>query len=176
MLGADAGASWSSSALKRACDLDPMGALAPFRLMTIESSERAAALAGARALLAEPRLAAAIEWEGREPVYRRALDELERWPGVAADWRRRAVRQLAALPPFRGGATRAFHLELDGDAQTSLSLFVFRRLPWPTRLATIELDADRLSALKVGSAAARADTAAWAFPKNECGGAEPPRP
>ena len=113
VLGADAGASWSSSALKRACDLDPMGALAPFRLMTIESSERAAALAGARALLAEPRLAAAIDWESRETVYRRALDEIESWPGVAIDWRRRAVPQLARV----AGVSRRYHARVPPRAR-----------------------------------------------------------
>ena len=82
---------------------------------------------------------------------------------------------LASLPPLRGTATAPFALELDGEAQTSLSLFVFRRLPWPTTLGSLELDSDRLRQITVGSAALRADTAPWAFPKNECGRPEPPR-
>ena len=65
-------------------------------------------------------------------------------------------------------------LEFDGEASTSLSLFVFRRLPWRTSLASIDLDGDRLEALTLGSAAARPDTAPWAFPRNGCGGADPP--
>ena len=76
LLGADAGAPWGEAALRRACDLDPLGALAPFRLMTLARGEHAAAVAGARALLAEPRLAAALEWEGREALYQQAIDEI----------------------------------------------------------------------------------------------------
>jgi hypothetical protein len=168
LLGADSGAPWAEAALRRACDLDPLGALAPFRLMTLATGEHDAAMAGARSLLAEPRLAAALDWEGRETLYRRAIDEIGAWPGVDPRWRARTVSVLASLPPPRGARTTQFSLELDGRAETSLSLFVFRRLPWPTAFGSIELDADRLRPIDVGSAALRADTAEWAFPRNEC--------
>lgn len=175
LLGADAGTSWAQAALGRACDLDPLGAMAPFRLMTLAPGAHAAAVAGARALLAEPRLAAALEWEGRGALYQSAIDEISAWPGVASSWRFKTVSVLASLPPPRGDSTSPFTLELDGEAQTSLSLFVFRRLPWPTRLGSIEIDRDRLRPITMGSAALRADTATWAFPKNQCGRPEPPR-
>ena len=42
-----------------------------FDSMTLARGEHAAAVAGARALLAEPRLAAALEWEGRDALYQR---------------------------------------------------------------------------------------------------------
>src|SRR6185503_21276074 len=106
------------TALRRACDLDPLGALAPFRLMTLARGEHQAALAGARALLAEPRLAAALEWEGREALYQQTIDEIRGWPGVASNWRFKTVSVLASLPPLRGAATTPFVLELDGEAQT----------------------------------------------------------
>src|SRR6185503_20674446 len=102
------------TALRRACDLDPLGALAPFRLMTLARGEHQAAVAGARALLAEPRLAAALEWEGRDALYRGAIDEIRGWPGVASNWRFKTVSVLASLPTPRGGSTSPFALELDG--------------------------------------------------------------
>jgi hypothetical protein len=169
LLGADSGAHWTEAALQRACDLDPLGALAPFRRMTLEGDERVAAVAGARALLAEPRLAAALDWERRDAVYRRAIGEISDWPGVDARWRAKTVSVLASLPPLGSGRTAPLSLELDGRAQTSLSLFVFRRLPWPTSLGSIELDTERLRPITMGSAALRADTEALAFPKNGCG-------
>ena len=101
LLGADAGAPWGEAALRRACDLDPLGALAPFRLMTLARGEHAATVAGARALLAEPRLAAALEWEGREALYQQAIDEIRGWPGIASNWRFKTVSVLASLPPLR---------------------------------------------------------------------------
>ncbi|HEX2464189.1 MAG TPA: hypothetical protein VHR17_06145 [Thermoanaerobaculia bacterium] len=175
LLGADANAPWAEAALRRACDLDPLGALAPFQLMTLGRGEHAAAVAGARAMLAEPRLAAALEWEGRDALYQRAIDEIRGWPGIASNWRFKTVSVLASLPPLRSASTSPFALELDGEAQTSLSLFVFRRLPWPTTLGSIDLDRERLRQITVGSAALRADTAPWAFPTNECGRPESPR-
>jgi hypothetical protein len=175
LLGADADAPWAEAALRRACDLDPLGALAPFRLMTLARGEHAAAVAGARALLAEPRLAAALEWQGRDALYQRTIEEMRGWPGIASNWRFKTVSVLASLPPLRGASSSPFALELDGQAQTSLSLFVFRRLPWATRLGSMELDRDRLRQIAVGSAALRADTAPWAFPRNECGRPESPR-
>ncbi|HVR28660.1 MAG TPA: hypothetical protein VMS86_03925 [Thermoanaerobaculia bacterium] len=174
LLGVDAGASWSGSALRRACDLDPFGALAPYRLMSVESDAGAAAAAGARALLAEPRLAAAVEWNGRAALYDRVLEGMTLWPGVDPEWRRELVATLAMLPAPRGLRTRSFFLELDGEPQTSLSLFVFRRLPWRASLGVIDLDLDRLRLIPFASAALRADTAPWAFPKNGCRAAEPP--
>jgi len=175
MLGADAGSSWSASALRHACDLDPLGALAPFRLMTIERDPAAAAVAGARALVAEPRLAAALDWSGRPSLYLEAIELIRRWPGLAPAWRDRAAGVFASLSPARGANARRFSLELDGEASTSLSLFVFRRLPWPSELGSIELDADGLRAVAaIGSAALRPDSESWAFPKNGCGFAEPP--
>jgi hypothetical protein len=170
LLGADSNAPWAEAALRRACDLDPLGALAPFRLMTLATGEQAAAVVGARALLAEPRLAAALDWAGRDTLYQRAIDEIGGWPGIDPRWRATTVSVLTSLPPPRGARTTPLALELDGRAETSLSLFVFRRLPWPTSLGSIELDSDRLRPIRMGSAALRADTAVWAFPRNECGG------
>jgi hypothetical protein len=173
--GADAGEPWSEATLRRACDLDPLGALAPFRLATLDPAVRDAAVTGARALLAEPRLAAATDWQGREALYALVLDQVVRWPGIDDRWRGELVAALRSLPPAWGPRPRPFFLEIDGAAPTSLSLFVFRRRPWPTAFGAIDLDVDRLRRITVGSAALRADTEPWAFPRNECGGAEPPR-
>jgi hypothetical protein len=84
------------------------------------------------------------------------------------------VATLQSLPPQPALRTRPFFLELDGEAQTSLSLFVFRRLPWAQSLGGVVLDVDRLRRLELGSAALRSDTEPWALPRNHCGGAEPP--
>jgi hypothetical protein len=155
--------------------------------MTIETDERAAAVAGARALIAEPRLAAAVDWRGRDALFQGAIEEIRDWPGIPPHWTRRAVAAFAALPPPRDSDPLSFVLELDGEAQTSLSLFVFRRLPWPTALGSIDLDRERLGRVSIGSAARQlagsagiAGAAPSAFPKNGCGrgqplAAEPPR-
>jgi hypothetical protein len=174
LLGDDAGAPWAERALRRACDLDPLGALAPFRLATRAEGDATSAVSGARALLAEPWLAAATEWRHRDSLYAATVDRIERWPGVDPRWRRDLVAALRSLPPVRAARTRPLHLELDGDAQSSLSLFVFRRLPWRLELGAVDLDVERLRRLQVGSAARRTDTEPWAFPKNGCGEAETP--
>jgi hypothetical protein len=174
LLGMEAGAPWSDEALARACDLDPLGALAPFRLALLRRDPETAAIAGARALLSEPRLAAATAWRTREALFDRALEEVRRWPGIAPRFRARLAGGLASLPA-PGARVRAVSLELDGSGETSVSLFVFRRLPWRTTLDAIDLDADRLRGIELGSAAVRQDTETWAFPRNGCGRGTPPR-
>ena len=128
VLGGDAGAPWAAAALDRACVLDPLGALAPFYRMTLESSAPQAATFGARALLAAPVLAAATWWEGREGLLTRAVGELETWPGVDAGWRQTFAAAVRGLGPAAGPVDR-LALRVDPDGGASLALRAFRRQP-----------------------------------------------
>ena len=88
----DADTDQRRDALERACDLDPLSALAPFELMRLERGEGGAAedprvaARAARAILAEPLLLAAAVFEGdpdlRAEVRRRILT----WPGLPPGW------------------------------------------------------------------------------------------
>ncbi len=176
LLSSDAGlGARSARALERACDLDPLAALAPFYLMMLNPDGEDSPVLGARAVLAEPRLAAATWWRGREELARAAALQIDGWRGVSVDTRRRLASHLASLP-VGGGATQRFFLEIDGEPSTSLTLFVFRRSPWPVELGNIELDSAVLQTVVVGSPAFDPSTEALAFPVNGCGAPAEPSP
>jgi O-Antigen ligase len=133
LLGSRAGEPWAAAALERACDLDPLSSFAPFYLARQSpASPRAAAWAG-RAFLADPRLAAAVAWESVPEVRRQGLAAAARWPGVPLAWRA-ALADRAADPLPPGGPTAQLALQLDSEiAQSSFSLYLFRRRVSPTR-------------------------------------------
>ncbi|MEO1087323.1 MAG: hypothetical protein AAFY88_24060, partial [Acidobacteriota bacterium] len=143
-------------AYRRACDLDRLGAVAPLRLALLDPGDAVAPTLAGRALAAEPRLLAFTEWppglveaavqtvldvDGLDPGWRLALaDAAER---VAS---RRAVADFESSPARLG-------LRMDRTDAESLSLFTFRRRPWPMLLASLELERGLLPEIDLPSAA-----------------------
>jgi hypothetical protein len=124
--------------------------LAPFLLARLATGERAAQLL-ARALAAEPRLAAS-PWIERELLERalRLIEQVEEWP---IGWRAAAVERLRGLAvaaesleedPAASSRDELVDLVLamDAEGSTALSLFVFRRTPWSAVLVSIPLRAE----------------------------------
>ncbi len=139
ILGHARGEAWAPSAFEQSCVLDPLSPFPPFYLMASAPDAAAAPRLGARALLAEPRLMAATFWEGREPLFRQALEEMRRWPGVDAGWKL-AMLRAAPAPADRHGAVVRLELIVDAGAYTQAStLHLFRRRPWPVRWQLIRL-------------------------------------
>ncbi|HET9227458.1 MAG TPA: O-antigen ligase family protein [Thermoanaerobaculia bacterium] len=122
---------WGGEALEGACSLDPFNPFPPFYRMTLVS-EGEAARHGAHALLAEPRLAAALFWETRPELLDRTEEALRRWPEVDPGWKEELVRRF---PSERTGPVAELALEIDAEPPLSLSLHTFRRSPmsaqWP---------------------------------------------
>lgn len=126
-------------ALERACDLDPLSALAPFELMRLERA--------ARAVLAEPLLLAASAFEGdpdlRSEVHRR----IRSWPGLPPGW-------LAAFEELwfgldwsngrEGPPLDVLSVDADSRPAVSFSLFAFRRPPWSLSIGAVPLRSHRL--------------------------------
>lgn len=144
---------WAPSALERACALDPLDPFPPFYTMLAGGPDALAQ--GAQALLAEPRLLAAVFWERRAELRGRVLEAVRDWPGVDAGWKE-AV--LAVPPPPGTGAVSRMALLIDAEAGESLSLPAFRRLPWPVEWGLIEVRESTLAAARLPSAAASPGT------------------
>jgi hypothetical protein len=139
VLGRVDGEEWAPAALAQGCVLDPLAPLPPFYLMAAAPDAWRAPRLGARALMAEPRLLAATFWEGREPLFRRALEAVRSWPGVEAGWKL-ALLRAAPPPASRRGAIVRLGLTIDTAGFTqSTSLHLFRRLPWPTLWPLVDL-------------------------------------
>ncbi|MCY3933963.1 MAG: O-antigen ligase family protein [Acidobacteria bacterium] len=140
-------------ALERACDLDPLSALAPFELMRLERAAGGAATdprvaaRAARAVLAEPLLLAASAFEGdpdlRSEVHRR----IRSWPGLPPGW-------LAAFEELwfgldwsngrEGPPLDVLSVDADSRPAVSFSLFAFRRPPWSLSIGAVPLRSHRL--------------------------------
>jgi O-antigen ligase len=134
-------------AYERSCALDPLGALAPFRLLQVGSPIHQPLAVASRAVAADPRLAAAAWWRGREELRHRAVLHLATSAGIDEGWRAALVAAAGALPPpaasADGSGTASAELALVFDASTadSVSLHLFRRRPWAARLAPVTVDA-----------------------------------
>ncbi|MGD2114917.1 MAG: O-antigen ligase family protein [Acidobacteriota bacterium] len=128
----------AAPAFELACSLDPLGAMAPFSLLAVGSPLHRSGSLGARALAAEPRLAAALFWEERPELLDAALDDLEAARGIDAGWREEMLRRVRRLPrgPAAGPVARVA-LVVDGRASDSLSLHAFRRLPHRVELVPV---------------------------------------
>ncbi len=161
MLAQDAGEPWSRAALLRACRLSPLGVIAPYRLTFEERGADARVQWTARALLAEPLVAAAVAWRDRGPVLRAAADEIGRLDAVDPGWHA-WLEQVVDARNGGGhdGLSRVLALTMDGDPATSLSLYAFRRRPWPVDLARIEIDSRLLATVDPGAAALLSPAAA----------------
>jgi O-antigen ligase len=168
ILGQASGEMWSAAALEQACVQDPLGPYAPFYLMVLRPDGPAARRFGARALLAEPRLAAATFWEGREGLFREVLEEVRRWPGVDAGWKL-ALVQAAPPPAARHGAVRHLGLAIDTAGFTqSTSLHLFRRLPWPALWPLVAVREEIVPALGMPPATALPGTLGTPFETGHC--------
>ena len=166
---ADAGAPWAAAALDRACDLDPLGALAPFHRMALDPSAPGAAAAGGRALLAAPRLAAATFWVGREELLGAALVEVASWDGIDAGWRGELVRQVTEWDAAAPGALADLALRVDPSGAESLLLRSFRRRPRPFLLAAVTVRRGLAAQVTVPPATELATSSPAAFAGPGCG-------
>jgi hypothetical protein len=169
ILGRTEGEVWAPAAFEQGCALDPLSPFPPFYLMASAPDAAAAPRLGARALLAEPRLMAATFWEGREPLFRRALEEVRRWPGVDAGWKL-ALLAAAPSPPARRGAIVRLELIVDGGGFTqATSLHLFRRLPWLARWQLLRLRASVVERLAMPPATSLLGTDGASFRSRRCG-------
>jgi hypothetical protein len=141
-----AGEPWAPIALERACRLDPLGAQAPYLLALAEPRSPAAPRRAARALAAEPRLAAAVAWRRLPELRRAALTELGRWEGIDPGWRLAMAESAEAAWRTMNGAdasTAVVRLTLVTDRRphASLALHAFRRRPRSLALTEPAVDA-----------------------------------
>lgn len=175
------GEGWAAAfAYERACAADPLGAFAPFGLARVGSRLHETASVAARALAAEPRLAAALWWRGREGLLEQAVVRASTAEGIDEGWRE-ALRErvegaLAGGPPPAEAAEAAGELALvlDGTPEGSLSLHAFRRLPWPARLAPVPVGAAAAGFADLPPAVSLPGTDPRLFPPT-CTGAFVPR-
>jgi hypothetical protein len=167
LLGRAAGEVWAPAAFEQSCALDPFAPYPPFYLAASAAEEAVPRLA-ARALLAEPRLLAATWWEGREPLFRRSLEEVRRWPGVDAGWKL-ALLRAAPRPADRRGVIGRLSLNVDTAGFTAAtSLHLFRRLPWPAQWPLVALRQGVLPEPPLPPATSLASTARGTFDTRGC--------
>ncbi len=166
-LGASGAAEgWVEEALLRACALAPLEPLPPFYLSLFNPQSPDAPARAARALAAEPRLAAALAWEGRPELFAAALREIETWRGLDAGWRESLVR-AAPSPAARRGAVAWIEYGREGAA-APFSPYLFRRRPWPAPLVRVPVRARLLPRLALPPATALTTTARKAFADKGC--------
>lgn len=143
--GTEIAAPWAGEALARACQLDPLAALAPFHRLRWDPDAAEAARWGGRALLAEPRLLAATYWDGRPRLWKATVASVKRSPAPDG-WKvtfLEAVEWIESERQRMGGAgddrSELAHLSaaLDREAATSLALHLFHRRPRGRPLAPV---------------------------------------
>ncbi len=143
-------------ALQRACDLDPLSALAPFELMRLErgagatASDPRVAVRAARAILAEPLLLAAVAFEGDPDLRAEVRRGILTWPGLPPGWPE-SFEDLWQRLDWSNGAEGlpqdVLSIDADGRPAVSFSLFAFRRPPWPLSIGAVPLRRHRLDAI-----------------------------
>jgi O-antigen ligase len=174
ILGYTAQRPWAGDALEKACRLDPFNPLPPFYQMLNRPGGPDAAAYGAHALLAEPRLAAAIFWERHPPLLGSTLKAIEAWPGVDAGWKQALIAAAAgvastAVPPGSNPApVDSLPLVLDTVEAETISLPVFRRRQWPARWRLVQVRSEVLARVNLPPAAAAPGTSALAFAAVPC--------
>jgi hypothetical protein len=163
-------------AFARTMALDPLSGEAPFLLFV--ASRGSAVDCAARALLAEPRLAAATVWRRYPQEYQRAAATIESWPGIDAGWRLEMKRQMTADPPqgWTGSEEVDLAVEMDETPALAGSLHLFRREPIPVDLVRIRLDRGAVRRLHIVPASELATSAAAAFPADRCAPGDPEAP
>ncbi len=167
-----AGEPWAAIALERACRLDPLAPLPAWLLARIalaEGDRSAAARSAARALLAEPRLAAATLFDEHPGLREAAVAEILAWPGLSGGWRVALAEAVAGLEGLPAGGVRNLRLVTGGSRSSSLAFFTFRRRPRPLQLASVPLHEGWARALALPPATTLRETSATAFGERGCG-------
>jgi len=165
---------WAAIALERACTLDPLDAAAPFLLVAAEPASPALPDRAARALLAEPRLAAATRWEGREEELTEAVRRVRRWPGIDPGWRRTFGRRVHGWRTDVAADLDELVLGIDLRGSESFSPAAFRRLPRPLEIAVAPVRAELARQVEVPPATLLRTSSPAAFGDRGClGGAVP---
>jgi hypothetical protein len=172
ILGYTAQRPWAGDALDRACRLDSFNPIPPFYQLLNKPGGPDAAAYGAHALLAEPKLAAALFWERHPPLLGGALKAIETWPGVDAGWKQAllAATTETGTPPPQGtpGPVEVLPLVLDTAEAETISLPVFRRRQWPARWGLVQVRSDVLARFNLPPAAAAPATSVVAFAAVPC--------
>jgi hypothetical protein len=173
ILGQSAQRPWAPAALQTACSLDPLSPFPPWFGMLTDPADPRAAHRGAHALLAEPRLAAALFWERHPDLLAATLGEVQAWPGIDGLWTRALLDAVPSPGPAgKPGERQWLELMLDVDPASSISLFAFRRRPWPAQWPVVPLAGGPLEKLRlVGPATSRLGTPATAFAPLTCASA-----
>ncbi|MDY7092793.1 MAG: O-antigen ligase family protein, partial [Acidobacteriota bacterium] len=163
------GAPWALEALRQACALLPLSGLPAFRALDLETDEELAVQLAARALAADPNLAASPRWRDRPEQRRRAVERLQSWEGIDAGWRLALSLQVAELPEGGSpGPVETVDLRLDGGLGMTFSELVFRRSPWPADYDRVELERHLLARLSLPPASRLPTTAAEVFAPEGC--------
>lgn len=136
--GLAVGQPWAEQAFERAAVLDPLSPLPPFFLLQAGPDRADVVELGARALAAEPRLAAAVFWEAR-PELLAAVRARLGWPASPGP----STESAASARDDQ--STVFLTLGIDRAAAVSFTLFAFRRDPWPVDLVRVRLRMDRLT-------------------------------
>lgn len=157
VLGTAAGRPWSGSALAKACVLDPLNPFPPFYATFRDPLAREAPANAAHALVAEPRLAAALAWERNPALLQRALVLVKAWPEVDAGWKEALLTRVPA-PAGRRGPSEGVALRLDMEKGETFSLPIFRRVPWPAQWELVKVRSDLWRGLRIPPAAASPGT------------------
>lgn len=155
------------AAFRRALELDPLSGAAPF--LAFVASAGTDVDCAARAMLAEPRLAAATYWRPFPAARESAIARVETWPGVNAGWRGAFAEQArAAVPEIDRDDEVDLAIEIDAQPALAASLHLFRRAPLPGDVARIRLDRAAVRRLRIGSAAETRLVSPAAFPHDRC--------
>jgi hypothetical protein len=166
VLGLGASRPWAPRALTEACTLDPLSPFAPYFLAVAGPRSPDAPLNAAHALLAEPRLLAASFWDVHGRLRTAALREAASREGIDRGWRAALVTAAGRLtpgsldPPSQPGWLA---LEIDRTPSLSLSLYAFRRPPWPLEWPLVEVRPAALTLLDLPPASALETSSAAAF-------------
>jgi hypothetical protein len=145
----------------------------PLARLTAREDPDAAAHHAARALLAEPRLAAAELFREAPELGPAALEKIRTWPGVDEGLKLALLEAAAAQwRSWREDAPAAddllLTLNLDGVAADAPSLYLFHRRPWPAELTTIRLRAPIPELLQIPAAPRLKRTERGSFSKGRC--------
>lgn len=152
-------------AFEQAMALDPLSAFAPLQLLSLVADPASCA---ARALAADPRLAGATLFRGREALRTAAVGRVEVWAGIDAGWRAE-LRRVAATSVPGNGEEVDLTARIDGVPALALSLHLFRRTSWPADVARVRVERDAVRQLRALPAAAALPTSsAAAFPADRC--------
>ncbi len=159
----------SRSAFEAAMALDPLSGVPPFLAFVASGGEDLDC--AARALAAEPRLAAATFWRRVPAARERALARLATWPGLPPGYGAELARRLEPVPePADDEVDLA--VQMDVTPALAVSLHQFRRSPWVVDVARVRLERRTVRGLSGVASAVRVGTPKSAFPHDRCAPAD----